>query len=356
MTLTLDPQSRTYLPRARLERTELATASIAAPPAQPETRPTITRQTQADARSRFAAQGRLQQARFADPGVTTAVQEKVQALKSDPGFGTGFWHAIRDTGTDIYATVQLVGDLFDPEARAELQQSFGEIAEALKGPDRMEVIKAIGTELGAGLVDAFTKFGDNPAYYGGYIAGTVVAGGAISKLAKIGRLAKSVKALTKAAKGRRRNPLVGHASNSGTRAVSQNFSTAARHLDDVGTIPKRSKGINGAHRPSSFRSALSGQGQELSRRPVAGLDGVEIVEYKLLQQKPNGELLDTLGSKVHTKTLFDPAKWPRSELEKLMKDVFGDATGDGTFTRNVDGNTFIGWVRDGELQSFGIQP
>ena len=30
MTLTLDPQSRTYLPRARLERTELATASIAA--------------------------------------------------------------------------------------------------------------------------------------------------------------------------------------------------------------------------------------------------------------------------------------------------------------------------------------
>lgn len=155
--------------------------------------------------------------------------------------------------------------------------------------------------------------------------------------------------------GRRATPLNPHPTNHAPGGpVSQNFAPTAQHMFTPGTIGQRSRGINGAHRPADFQAALAGQGQVVGARDVPGFPGVQVVDYRMYQATPQGQITTNLGGRTHQKTLFDPAIWSQRDVERLMRDVFGDAVGSGTFTRNVNGVEFIGWVRNGQLDSFGI--
>ena len=75
--------------------------------------------------------------------------------------------------------------------------SIDKLVEAVKDPERRaEALKLIGSELGEGIVEAFTNFSNDPDYYGGYIAGTLAAGGAIGKLAKVASTAARLDKIT----------------------------------------------------------------------------------------------------------------------------------------------------------------
>lgn len=116
---------------------------------------------------------------------------EVQAIRDDRGFFEGAGQAFKDTGTDLWNSGKLAWSLAtDGAARERFVDNVGAIADAIADPERRdEAIKLIGSELGAGLVEAFQKFGDDPDYYSGYLAGTVAAGGAVGKLAKLGSVA-----------------------------------------------------------------------------------------------------------------------------------------------------------------------
>ncbi|MEQ9502610.1 MAG: DUF4781 domain-containing protein [Deltaproteobacteria bacterium] len=156
--------------------------------------------------------------------------------------------------------------------------------------------------------------------------------------------------------GRRANDYVPHPTNFESGAlISQNFDPTFQHMFGAGTIGTRSRGINGGHYADDFASALSGQGTVTGRQDVPGFPGIEVVDYRLYTANPDGTInVGTTSSRPQTKTVFDPDVWSSEEIDRLMSDVFGDVTGNGTVTRVVNGVEFIGWVRNGELQSFGI--
>lgn len=114
-----------------------------------------------------------------------------QLPTEDRTFFEGIKNGIVDTGMDIINAARLAYKLTtDPSEREKFSNAIGKISEALSNEEtRGEAIKLIGSELGAGLLEAFTNFGDDPDYYTGYLVGSVAAGGAISKLAKFAAVA-----------------------------------------------------------------------------------------------------------------------------------------------------------------------
>lgn len=123
---------------------------------------------------------------------------EVRAVADQKGFVDGATQALKDLGSDVSAAAKLGFDLAtDPAAREKLGKDIETLTTALKDPaTRDQVIEAIKSELGQGVVDAITNFSDNPAYNTGYLAATVASGGAIgkalattAKAAKIGDIA-----------------------------------------------------------------------------------------------------------------------------------------------------------------------
>ncbi|MEW6283028.1 MAG: hypothetical protein AB1758_30725 [Candidatus Eremiobacterota bacterium] len=137
--------------------------------------------------------------------------------------------------------------------------------------------------------------------------------------------------------------------------VTEAARNAGRHMYEPGRIEKRSKGITAGHRSDDFAKALEGQGQITRRTDVPGYEGIEHVQYRLYKKNPDGTLTDELAASNFEKTVFDAKKWPEERVAKLADDLFGKTTTDGVHEVTRDGVTFIGWVRDGKLQSFGVK-
>ncbi len=125
------------------------------------------------------------------PDVRAQLDAEIDLVSNDRNFFEGAWQAIEDTGTDVIAIGELALRLStDSAARAEFADNARQIADALGDPERRaEALGLIGSELGEGLVEAFTNFENDPDYYSGYLAGTVAAGGGLGRLARVGAVA-----------------------------------------------------------------------------------------------------------------------------------------------------------------------
>lgn len=110
-----------------------------------------------------------------------------QTLPSDRDFLDGATKGVKDTGSDILAAGKLAWRLTSSsQEREQFTSAIGKIAEVLQDPARREqALELIGSELGKGMVDAFQHFFEEPDYYSGYLMGSIAAGGAIGKLAKV---------------------------------------------------------------------------------------------------------------------------------------------------------------------------
>lgn len=138
-------------------------------------------------------------------------------------------------------------------------------------------------------------------------------------------------------------------------AQEERVAGAASHMFGPGSIVKRSKGINGGHLSDDFKAALAGQGEVISKTPVRGLDGVYKVTYKLFRMD-RGKITSVLqDGEPFVKTVFESGVWNQQKLAKLAAQIFGKITKDGTHEVSQNGITFIGWVRNGALDSFGVK-
>jgi hypothetical protein len=135
------------------------------------------------------------------------------------------------------------------------------------------------------------------------------------------------------------------------------FTTTAEHMVSPGTIVNRGKGVTAGHLGDQLENALVGQGKVLSKTPVQGLDGVTRVEYQLYKANPDGTITSTIKQgKPFVKTVFDPSKWDEAKIGKLAQDAFGHHKAvDGPVEATKGGVTYVGWIRDGVLQSFGVK-
>lgn len=131
-------------------------------------------------------------------------------------------------------------------------------------------------------------------------------------------------------------------------------SLAAQHMLEPGKIGSRSKGVNAGHRQATLEKALEGQGEIRSRTPVAGLPGVEVVEYSLYQGTAQGGVSDQLQTRAWPKTVFDETLWPQSRIDGVGDTAF-QGLSDGTHEVPYMGVTLQGWVREGNLQSYGVK-
>ena len=134
---------------------------------------------------------------------------------------------------------------------------------------------------------------------------------------------------------------------------AERLGRAADHVFEAGKIESRQAGIWGAHTADLFAAALKGQGEIVREIPIANLPGVKVVEYKLFKQA-RGALTTELGAKTFQKTIWDPAVWPKEKIAELTKNAFWDKA-DGTHEVIWQGVTYIGWIRNGVLESFGVK-
>jgi hypothetical protein len=144
---------------------------------------------------------------YADGDPRAEAVERAVGPSPDPearNLAEGLWDGIRATGTDIWSAGELVYELMtEPERLDELTDGISRIAAAVQDPaTRREALEMIGTELGEGYIEAFQNFGQEPWYHSGFIAGNLLAGGAITKVAKLGRLASRVDRLVDRVNGR----------------------------------------------------------------------------------------------------------------------------------------------------------
>ena len=132
-------------------------------------------------------------------------QDEVLVNGGDPISGISFRHmteAQRNTFVeglydgfagqihDIWATFEFMYNLGDSQFRQELYdkgQKFMDALEALDY-DAEELISAIGETVLGDLATAIRGLGDKPWYYSGYLVGSLAAGGALGKLAKMGKV------------------------------------------------------------------------------------------------------------------------------------------------------------------------
>ncbi len=121
-----------------------------------------------------------------------------QLPQEDRNFLDGAIQGIKDTGTDFVNAGKLAYALAtDSAERQKFMDSIDKLVEAVNDPERrVETLKLIGSELGEGIVEAFTNFSNDRDYYGGYITGTIAAGGAIGKLAKVAATAAKLDKIT----------------------------------------------------------------------------------------------------------------------------------------------------------------
>lgn len=133
------------------------------------------------------------------------------------------------------------------------------------------------------------------------------------------------------------------------------FPDAVNHIFGPGIIKKRSKGITGGHLTGDFNAAIRGQGEILGRSRVNGFKGIERVEYKLYKMERGAITTNLQAGDNFVKTLFDPAHWSNQKLDSLLDRLFGSITTDGTHEVVHKGVTFIGWIRNGRIQSFGVK-
>ena len=131
-------------------------------------------------------------------------------------------------------------------------------------------------------------------------------------------------------------------------------------VEDPATfVTKNAKGVVGGHTPAEFAKTLGDQGVVTGRTPISNLEGVEHVNYKIYSKTPQGELTSTFKAGNPEKTLFDPEIWKPEDITKLARNAFGDqmaAGAEGTIQGEFNGMKFIGWAREGQLNSFGIIP
>ncbi|TBR22715.1 hypothetical protein EPO15_07480 [bacterium] len=144
-------------------------------------------------------------------------------------------------------------------------------------------------------------------------------------------------------------------------SLTGRFNKAANHIREEAYITKAKQGVKGAHDAEGFKGFLEGKGRILSEKPVPGLEGVVLVEYKMFKMRPDRSVTDELQSgQTKKKTLFDPAVWSPEKLEALAEEVFGgvELLPAGQPTRVTYRNyTFVGYrdAETGGLASFGIE-
>ncbi|MHB2020887.1 MAG: CdiA family toxin C-terminal domain-containing protein, partial [Candidatus Xenobia bacterium] len=133
-------------------------------------------------------------------------------------------------------------------------------------------------------------------------------------------------------------------------------SVAADHMwSQAPSIAKRTKGIVGGHNAETFERALQDQGEVVSSRAVPGLDGVSQVKYRMFKMERGQITKELQAGDPMEKTLFDPKKWNQEKIAKLGNEVFKGITTDGTQHVTHNGTKFVGWIRGGVLQSFGVE-
>ncbi|MFN8607951.1 MAG: EndoU domain-containing protein [Vulcanimicrobiota bacterium] len=198
----------------------------------------------------------------------------------------------------------------------------------------------------------------------GEVATAARAGEGVEAAAKAGQTVEAATTATRteeaAAAASRAFPKLRPADLPETPAF-QGYDNVARHMveDQASFVSKNAKGVVGGHYPEEFARTLGEKGQITSRSAIDNLEGVEHVKYKIFQQSPQGERLDVFKAGNPEKTLFDPSIWKPEDITNLARNAFGDqmaAGAEGTIEGSFNGMKFIGWARNGQLNSFGIVP
>lgn len=118
---------------------------------------------------------------------------------------------------------------------------------------------------------------------------------------------------------------------------------------------ERAKGVKAAHELSLFLESLTGQGEIVDSAPVPGYPGMEVVRYKLYKKDAQGRVTTELQAKERIKTVVDGKDWGVERLGDLSNVLFGSVLGDGHALRTLNGVTFVGIIRSGELRTFGAE-
>jgi hypothetical protein len=119
---------------------------------------------------------------------------------------------------------------------------------------------------------------------------------------------------------------------------------ALDHVEQRDYSVPRSNGIGGAHNAVEFAKHHA-EYVELSRVPHPTVPGVAQVEYQIYaldrELKPTGKV----KAKVYSKTVYDPAVWPRPRLEQALKQALSDSyrQNANTLPREWTGQTAEGY-------------
>jgi hypothetical protein len=143
-------------------------------------------------------------------------------------------------------------------------------------------------------------------------------------------------------------------------APQAGYDVVGQHMAQPGSIGKSGKGVLGSHLDGDFQRVLGNQGVVTGQAEVPGFDGMKKVEYKMFRKDATGAPTQDLANGNLEKTIFDPNKWSAQDISKLARNIFGDLSkacpsGSGTIEATYNGQRFIGWVRNGQLQSFGVK-
>ncbi|MEO1229477.1 MAG: hypothetical protein AAFZ18_11270, partial [Myxococcota bacterium] len=111
----------------------------------------------------------------------------------------GLWDGIVEEASSTWESLNYLWNLSKQEL-LELYDGVATLIDRLEAGEGWQIAAELGEAVGGKLVDAFRNFGQKPYYYGGFIAGGLLVGGAWGKLLKVlklpgalGRLAKKSK-------------------------------------------------------------------------------------------------------------------------------------------------------------------
>ncbi len=136
---------------------------------------------------------------------------------------------------------------------------------------------------------------------------------------------------------------------------SAGYDRLGDHMTEVGKI--KSGIVKGTHSRDDFYKLMEGRGV-VSEEPVPNMPGVSVAKYRTYKATQEG-LTSQLRDGEQMKTLFDPDVWKRDDIVNLARNVFGDrpaTTPDGPITAQFRGQQFVGHVRGGQMQNFGVEP
>lgn len=112
--------------------------------------------------------------------------------RPDPGVIQGLWDGFVSEVGNTYDSLMYLAQLSPDELR-KLYQGVMAIYEEFRAGRAKELFVELGEAVAGDLLDALREFDKNPEYYGGYIAGNLLAGGAWGKLARILRLPNALR-------------------------------------------------------------------------------------------------------------------------------------------------------------------